>query len=29
MTLPKEIKIAHYSITDKELLYIFSKPCII
>ena len=28
MTLPRQIKIAHYSLADKNLLYIFSKPCI-
>ena len=27
-SLPRHIKIAHYSIAAKELLYIFSKPCI-
>ena len=27
-SLPREIKIAHYSIAAKELLYIFSRPCI-
>ena len=28
MTLPRQIKIGHYSISDKKLLYIFSRPCI-
>ena len=28
LSLPRQIKIAHYSITAKKLLYIFSKPCI-
>ena len=28
MSLPREIKIAHYSIAAKKLLYIFSRPCI-
>ena len=27
-SLPREIKIAHYPIAAKKLLYIFSKPCI-
>ena len=27
-SLPRQIKIAHYSIAGKQLLYIFSKPCI-
>ena len=28
MTLPRQIKIAHYLISTKKLLYIFSRPCI-
>ena len=28
MCLPRQIKIAQYSIAAKILVYIFSKPCI-